>query len=273
MAQVEVEGLRIAYERVGRGPELVLTQGFVGDGRSTWGRQADALADECTVILWDAPGAGRSSDPPEWFRITDYADCLAAFLRVLGIERAHLGGISFGAILELSAFQRHPGIVRSLVMAGGYAGWTGSLPAEEVEARLRTCLELAERSPEDFADAMTGSMFSRSAPPDAVAEFTASVRAFSPDGFRAMSLASAEADLRDVLPRVDVPTLLLHGEQDVRAPRAVADALHAGIPGSQLVVLPGVGHVSMVEAPDAVTHEIRRFLRSLDDRGVRGPER
>src|SRR5437899_7194248 len=60
-------GLRIAYERAGNGPPLVLLHGFVGDGRE-WRRQVDGLSDQFTVVAWDAPGAGASSDPPESFR-------------------------------------------------------------------------------------------------------------------------------------------------------------------------------------------------------------
>jgi pimeloyl-ACP methyl ester carboxylesterase len=106
-------------------------------------------------------------------------------------------------------------------------------------------------------------MFSASAAPDRVAAFLDSMIDFNPAGFRAMVRASAEADLRDVLRQVAVPTLVLHGEADVRAPRPVADALHAGIAGSRLVVLPGVGHVASVEAADVVTAEMRSFLHSI----------
>lgn len=88
MEQIEVEGLRIAYQRVGVGPPLVLVHGFVGDGLSTWSSQLDGLSDEFTVVAWDAPGAGHSTDPPDWFRISDYADCLAAFVRALGCNVA-----------------------------------------------------------------------------------------------------------------------------------------------------------------------------------------
>ena len=76
MELVEVGGLQIAYERAGSGPVLVLLHGYVGDGPTTWRRQLDGLADEFTVVAWDAPGAGRSSDPPEGFGLDGYADCL-----------------------------------------------------------------------------------------------------------------------------------------------------------------------------------------------------
>lgn len=86
---------------------------------------------------------------------------------------------------------------------------------------------------------------------------------FHPAGFRAMALACA-ADLRDVLPEVQVPTLLLYGDEDVRAPLSVGQALHAAIPHSELVVMPRVGHVSSVEAAERLNLEIRQFLRRLN---------
>jgi pimeloyl-ACP methyl ester carboxylesterase len=66
-----------------------------------------------------------------------------------------------------------------------------------------------------------------------------------------------------VLPSIAVPTLMLCGDADVRAPRPVAEALHAAIPRSRLVVLPGVGHVINLEVPDLFDAELRRFLRSV----------
>ncbi|GAA2142751.1 alpha/beta fold hydrolase [Nocardioides koreensis] len=265
MDQIEVEGLRVAYERAGTGPAVALGHGFVGDGRSTWARQIETLSANFTVVAWDAPGAGSSSDPPAGFRVADYADCWASFLRALGLTRVHLVGLSFGGIVALSVVERHPALPASLTLVGGYAGWRGSLPGEEVDARLRTCLRLSELPPEDFARAMLPSMFSATAPEAVVASFLPSVRSFSPAGFRAMALASAEADLRDGLAQVGVPTLLVHGDHDVRAPMKTAEEIRAVIPSSRLVVLPGVGHVATVEAPDAVSRELGDFLASVDD--------
>lgn len=264
MDHIEIDGLRIAYERAGSGPPVVLVHGFVGDGVSTWAAQIDALAEEFTVVAWDAPGAGQSSDPPESFRIADYADCLAGFLEALRIAPAHLVGLSFGGALVLSVFERHPSLVRSLTLVSGYAGWRGSLPSRDVDDRLAKCLHASRLPPDDFVAAMLGSMFSASAPAEAVSRFADSVRAFSPAGFRAMTRASAESDLRAVLPAVDVPTLLLYGDQDVRAPVRVGQELHAAISTSTLVLLEDVGHASPVEAPEAVGAEIRDFLRSVD---------
>ena len=93
------------------------------------------------MVAWDAPGCGRSSDPPETFGMPEYADCLAAFIDALGLERPHVLGLSFGAVLALELYRRHPLVPRTLVLASAYAGWAGSLPAEVVEAapRSRRC--------------------------------------------------------------------------------------------------------------------------------------
>lgn len=259
MDQLEVEGLRIAYERAGEGPPIVLLHGFVGDSRE-WRRQIDGLSDEFTVVAWDAPGSGRSSDPPESFRMPDYADCLAGFVDALGLGRPHVAGLSFGGGIALELYRRHPTIPMTLVLAAAYAGWAGSLPPEVVEQRLRQSLQLADRPPDQFVRAMIPTLFSESASAERVDEFAAIMSEFHPAGFRAMARSLAEADLRDVLPRIDVPTLLLYGDKDVRAPLNVAEDLHAAIPTSRLVVLPGVGHMSSLEAAERFNAEVRSFL-------------
>ena len=109
MDTIDVDGHSIAYERAGSGPPLVLLHGYVGDGPATWRRQLDALCDEFTVVAWDAPGAGGSSDPPETFGMVGYADCLAGFIGALGLGRPHVAGLSFGGALALALCHRHRG--------------------------------------------------------------------------------------------------------------------------------------------------------------------
>jgi pimeloyl-ACP methyl ester carboxylesterase len=261
MESVEVDGLRIAYERAGHGPPLVLLHGYVGDGPTTWRSQLEALSDELTVIAWDAPGAGASSDPPKSFGISGYADALAGFITRLGLESPHVAGLSFGGILALAFHGRHPDVPRTLILASAYAGWSGSLPADVVTQRLQQAMALSELSPDEFVGTLLPTMLSEGTPPERVDAFGASMRAFHPTGFRAMARASAES-VRDVLPHVHVPTLLVHGDQDVRAPLPVAEDLHAAIAGSRLVVLPGAGHACNIEAPAAFDQAVRAFLLS-----------
>jgi pimeloyl-ACP methyl ester carboxylesterase len=195
--------------------------------------------------------------------LSDYADCLAGFVDALGLERPHVAGLSFGGGLALEFYHRHPVLPRSLVLAGAYAGWAGSLPPEVVEERLRQVLQLSYMPPDRLVRAVLPTMFSASASKQTLETFAANVSEFHPVGLRVMARSFAEADLRDVLPRIDVPTLLLYGDEDVRAPLNVAEDLHAAIPGSKLEVMPGVGHVSSVEAGERFNAGVRAFLRSV----------
>lgn len=263
MDEIEIEGLRIAYERAGEGPPLVLLHGWPLNRRE-WRRQIDALSDELTVVAWDTPGCGRSSDPPETFHLSDYADRLAAFIDALGLGRPHVAGLSFGGGLALDLYRRHPTVPRSLILASAYAGWAGSLPAEVVEQRLRQSLWESDLPPDEFARTWMATFVAESAPAEMVAELAAILAEFHPAGYRTWGRAFAEADLRDVLPRIAVPTLLLYGDRDVRAPLSVARQLHAGIAGSRLVVFPGVGHMVDLEAPERFTAEVLEFLRSVE---------
>jgi pimeloyl-ACP methyl ester carboxylesterase len=265
MESVEVGGLRIAYERAGTGPPLVLLHGYVGDGPTTWRGQLEALSDEFTVIAWDAPGAGASTDPPESFGISGYAEALAGFITRLGLGSPHVAGLSFGGILALALSGRHPGIPRTLTLASATAGWSGSLPADMATQRLQQAMALSELSPVEFVGTLLPTMFSAGTPPELVDAFAASMSAFHPTGFRAMARASAES-VRDVLSRVRVPTLLVYGDQDVRAPLPVAEDLHTAIAGSTLVVLPGAGHACNIEAPEAFDRAVRAFLRQSASR-------
>ncbi|MDP9343540.1 MAG: alpha/beta hydrolase [Actinomycetota bacterium] len=263
--QIEVGGLSIAYQRVGTGPPLVLLHGGPLDSRE-WRRQLEALSDEFTVVAWDAPGCGRSSDPPETFRSPDYADCLAAFIEALGLEGPHVAGLSFGAVLALELYRRHPSVPKTLVLASAYAGWAGSLAPELVQQRLHQWLRLADLPPDHWAREWIPGLLTESAPADLVEEVTAILSEFHPAGQRTIVRAfGSEADLRDVLPRIDVPTLLLYGDQDVRSPLRVAQDLHQAIPASKLVVIPGAGHLCDVEAAERFTIEVRSFLQSVQD--------
>ena len=155
---IEVGGLEIAYERQGAGPPLVLLHGFVGHSRE-WRRQIDDLSDAFTVVAWDAPGAGRSWDPPETFRLPDFADCLAAFIDAVGLGRPHIVGLSFGGALALELYRRHPTIPESLILASAYAGWAGSLTNEVTEERLQMTLQAADAPSEHRVQSMIPGMF------------------------------------------------------------------------------------------------------------------
>lgn len=263
VGEVDVGPHRIGFRRAGTGPPLVLLHGGLCDSR-VWRTQLEELSDQYTVVAWDAPGCGGSSDPPDGFGLGDYAECLAGFIDTLGLDRPHVLGHSFGGGLALELYRRHSGLVRSLVLAAGYAGWAGSLPAEEVQARLHLALRQADGLPVTITADAVRSLVGNDLDARQLEELAIVMSDVRAVGVRRMARAFAEADLRDVLSQVAVPTLLLSGSADERAPRHVWEDLHDAIRTSSLVVLPGVGHELFLEAPDQFNVEVRRFLEPSD---------
>ncbi|MET3920047.1 alpha/beta hydrolase [Arthrobacter sp. UYEF20] len=262
METVEVDGLRIAYQRVGHGPPLVLFHGAGEDSR-IWRRQLEGLSDDFTVFAWDAPGCGQSDDPTLGFSAEEFGAVAAGFLRAAVPENPYILGLSWGSMLALELYRGYPEIPASLVLASAYAGWAGSLPPEEVERRYAQVLAEIDLPPEKFVEEWLPTLFTDKADPAVVAEASGIMAGVRPAGMRALLSASGRADYRPVLPTITVPTLLLYGADDQRSPLYVAHELHRQIPGSRLSVIPDVGHLAQMEAPDAFNTEVRNFLRGI----------
>jgi pimeloyl-ACP methyl ester carboxylesterase len=257
---VRSNGLEIAYERVGHGPPLVFVHGAAEDGR-IWEPQLDALADEFTVVAWDEPGAGRSSDLPADFRLADYAHCLAAVIEGLSLGAAHVAGLSWGGTVVLELYRHRPDLVATLILVDTYAGWRGSLPEEEVRARVAATRRMLA-APEDQFDPTLPGLFAGDPPATFVTllhEIAAGVR---PASLRRQLSLMADTDQRDLLPRIAAPTLLIWGEGDHRSPLRVAHQFEAAIPSAQLVVIPEAGHLSNLERPDRFNRAVRIFCRA-----------
>ncbi len=257
----QVQGHSIAYREAGQGPALVLLHGFLCDSRC-WRRQVTGLSDRFRVVAWDAPGAGSSSDPTEPFTTSDYARCLARLLDELGVVRAHVLGLSWGGILAQEFYRMYPERLRCLVLAGTYAGWKGSLPEPVYRERLSSCLRDSIGPPGALVAKMLPGIFSDGAPRDIQDEQSVIMSEFHPVGFRLMSISSAEMDTRDLLPQIQVPTLLLWGDTDRRSPMHVAEQLHTAIPGAELAIIPEAGHLSNMEQPEVFNVLVRRFCLS-----------
>jgi len=262
-SSAEVDGHVIAYRQAGQGAALVLLHGFLSDSRC-WQGQLAGLSDRFRVVAWDAPGAGSSSDPAEPFTTADYARCLASFLDGIGIGRANVVGLSWGGILAQEFFRHYPERLCCLVLADTYAGWRGSLPEAVWKERLANCLRDAMGPPDALIAKFVPGLFTDAAPQSLRDEMSAIVSDLHPIGFRLMALSSAEVDTRDLLPKIDVPTLVLWGDDDRRSPMQVAEQLHAAIPGAELAIIRNAGHVSNMEQPEVFNGHIRRFCLQCD---------
>jgi pimeloyl-ACP methyl ester carboxylesterase len=257
---VRVQDLDIVYERRGQGPPLVFVHG-AGDDHRIWQPQLDGLADEFTVVAWDEPGAGCSSDIPEGFGLADYASCLAAVIRALALGPAHVAGLSWGGTVVLELYRRYPVLFASLVLADTYAGWKGSLPEEEVRARVADARQMLAAPAHPASDPTPPGLFAGDPPATFVPllkEITAATR---PASLRTQLRVMSETDQRDLLRRVRVPTLLIWGDHDARSPLRVARQFEQAIPSATLVVLRGAGHLSNLERPEQFNDAVRKFCR------------
>ena len=238
----------------------MLVHGGTVDGRM-WQPQLAALRDEFTVVAWDEPGAGRSADVPADFCLPDYAHCLAALIEEIALGPAHVAGLSWGGTLVLELYRHHPELVATLILVDTYAGWKGSLPEEEVRARVEGVRRVLAASPEEFDPTPPG-LFAGATPPEFIrlmAEMAAVARV---DTLRLETELMAETDQRDLLPLITAPTLLLWGELDVRSPLSVARDFEHAIPDAKLVVIPEAGHVSNLEQPERFNDAVREFCRA-----------
>ena len=261
LSHVNVGGHSVAYRRSGAGPALVLLHGFTCDSR-VWRTQLADLSDQFTVVAWDAPGAGLSSDPPDLFTITDWAACLAQFLDALRISRAHILGLSWGGVLAQEFYRLEPAGILSLILADTYASWKGSLSQTVVAQRLARCMRESSLPPAEFAGRWVPEFFTDSASPDLIAEMSEVVADFHPHGFRLMAKSLADTDTTALLPGIQAPTLVLWGEADQRSPMNVALQLQRAIPNAELAVIANAGHVSNMEQPEEFNAHVRHFCLS-----------
>ena len=258
MDTVDADGLRLAYRRSGHGRSVMFVHGGAEDSRA-WTPQIEALSDEYTVIAWDEPGAGRSDDVPDDFRLSDYADCLAAMIRALDASPTTVVGLSWGTTVILELYRRHPAVVRSMVLADGYAGWRGSLGAEEADARMAG-VRAALAEPQERFDPPLPGLFAGAPPAQFVPLLEAMAADVRPSSVLIALTAMAQADLTDVLPTIRVPTQLIWGALDIRSPLTVAREFQRRIPGATLTVIPDCGHLSNLESPRSFNAVVRGFL-------------
>lgn len=260
MEHVRVKGLNVAYRRSGSGPPIVFVHGAAEDSR-TWTPQFEELQDEFTLIAWDEPGAGQSDDlPPQGFTLADYAACLAGVVDSVGLGPAHIVGLSWGSTVALELFRRHPAFVATLILTGAYAGWKGSLPADEVAARMAGVHDMLDAPSEDFKPALPG-LFAGEPPAQFLPLLEAMEADVRRDSMRTALSIMAVTDLNAVLPTISVPTLLLWGELDVRSPLRIAHDFEHAIPSATLVVIPECGHVTNLDRSGEFNRAVREFCR------------
>lgn len=236
---VEASGLRIAYREAGSGLCSVFIHGALGSSLSWIYQLREAERMGVRALALDLPGHGGSEDLGlEQVRIEDYASVVADFIQALGLERPLVVGHSMGGAIALSLAVDRPGLVGALVLAN-----TG--------ARLKVAREIIEGIERDYEGAVVRVIaplaFSPSAPrglvEESIREMLRVPRHVALRNFKACSIF----DARGRLGEVRAPTLIVAGSEDRLTPVKWAARLHEGIAGSELRVIAGAGHATMLE--------------------------
>jgi 3-oxoadipate enol-lactonase len=246
--------LAAVTEVEGSSPPIVLLHSLALD-RSMWDSLVAELGDERTVVTMDLRGHGRSpSDRP--FTIEDMADDVADTLAALDHERAVIIGLSMGGCVAQAVAIRHPAIVAGLGLIDTTA-WYGADAPQRWAERASKARDQGMASLSQFQlDRWFGSEFLDSSR-DAAERLLGVFAANDLDSYVAACHAMGAFDARAGLDAIHAPTIVIVGELDPATSPEHAAALHEGISGSTMHVIPGAKHLTPVERPAAVADLLR----------------
>jgi 3-oxoadipate enol-lactonase len=263
MPQVDLDGLTINYDVQGEGEPLLLIP-YTSADHACYAFQLPAYTEHFSCIALDLPGSGESDKPAGPYSTKGYADQVAAFLGAIGIEAAHVAGVSLGAAVGIHLAARHPGRVRSLSL---HSAWDAS------DSYIKTVVELWRTlapSLPTVADVVIQAIFPFCFTPEAYASrpefvetlvgFVRSRPAQPLEAFLAQTDAAIAHDAGPVLRQIGAPTLITFGAHDLVCGERFAERLKSGIGGSELVVFEHLSHAGLHEDPETFNRATLDFL-------------
>jgi 3-oxoadipate enol-lactonase len=253
--------LRLALNHRISGPEdapVIVLGNSLGTSLAMWEPQVRALAETFRVVTFDPRGHGASPVPPGPYAMSDLGNDVVGLLDQLGIERASYVGLSIGGMAGIWLGAHAPQRLERLVLmcTSAYAP-----PASRWHERVAAVRGAG--TTETIADAVVERWFTpawAAAHPDAFAAHRAMIAATDPDGYCACCEAIAAMDLRETLPRISVPTLVISAADDLALPtehqRLIADA----IPGARFELVADAAHIASAQQPEVVNRLIEEHL-------------
>ena len=242
----------------------------LGMNATGWWRTVPVLAQSLTVLAFDNRGVGRSSRPRGPYSMADMVGDALAVLDAAGAERAHVYGISLGGMIAQELALRHPERVDALVLAATTPGGRRAVAAD------RDTLAFFRRRGEMSAEEAVWASVPYNYGPRTRAERAQLIGEdivqrlrfpIEPEPYMAQLAAALGHDAYDRLGEIAAPTLVVHGAADRMVAPANAQILADAIPGAELLMLPGAGHLYPTDAPEAD----RAVARFLSERSSRGP--
>jgi len=259
MPYAENDGARIYWEEQGRGEPVLLIMGL-GATLDLWYRLLPSLSASHRAILLDNRGVGRTGVPEPPYSIPQMADDAVAVLDAAAVETAHVIGASMGGVIAQEVALRHAGRVRSLVLACTACGGPNGVAAS---SEIRNALSArAAMTPEEGLRALVPSVYHPATPRDRVEEdLRIRVRHYpSQKGYLGQLQAVLGYETYDRLDAIRVPTLVIHGEDDLLVPASNGRDLAARIHGARLELVPSASHILLTDQTAVVNRAIQEFL-------------
>lgn len=257
-----VDGARLHYLDEGAGePALVLLHAFPLHA-GMWAPQVEALSTRVRVVAPDLAGFGGSDvpDDPDAYSVEAWADSVAGLADHLGLGRIVLGGLSMGGYAAFSFLRRHRARLAGLVLADTRPGPDTPEASDRRSAQQR---QVAGEGTAALIDTLVEGLLSehtRLRRPEVVETVRGLMDNAAAGYVGALEAMKRRPDSTPELAGIDVPTLVVVGGDDRMSPPDVARDMHAAIPGAELGVLPGAGHLSNLEAADAFNAAVMGLL-------------
>ena len=258
---------RIAVDHAGSGELVVFLHG-IGGNRRNWQAALQAISDGYHAVAWDGRGWGDSEDYEGPLRFEDMAADVARVLDHFSAQRAHIVGLSLGVKVAMYFAYLFPERLRSLTLCDGSITSRSANPETLKEfVRLRQQPLLDGKEPADIAEPVARSLVSPRAVPGALEQLIDSMSRLHKDMYlKALELAVMTPDAPG-LDRIEVPTLVVVGEDDTLTPVAAAEKIAAAIKGARLEIVPEAGHLVNIEQPEIFNRILRDFLDEVSRGG------
>ena len=252
----------------GGGDPIVFAHGF-GCDQNMWRFVAPAFADSHRVVLFDHVGAGQSDrsayDRRKYATLDGYATDVLEICRALELSRVIFVGHSVSAMIGVLAAKREPGLFRALVLVGPSPryidddGYVGGFSTQDIEGLLTSL----DSNYLGWSSTMAPVIVGNADRPELGGELTNSFCRTDPEIAAHFARVTFFSDNRRDLAAVRTPALVLQCADDVIAPQAVGEYVHAQLPASQLVMMKATGHCPNLSAPEETIEAIQTFVRSL----------
>ncbi len=263
---VTIDGRKMAYDEVTptnpRSTILLLTG--LASKRLGWYKQLEEFGTYYRTIALDHRDVGDSDPVTDFYKIEDQADDAAKVLQALGVEQAHIVGISMGGFIALQFALRYPELTDKLVLIATSAGGTTHVPPSPEQTAALTqrdfTKEVGELAKESYTNLMAPG-FSATHPEvmERIA-FNARYRQLTPLAYFRQLQACTMHDVANRLGEIKVPTLVVHGKEDPLVPFANGLNLSEKIKGAELIAYPDCGHIPIIEKYEKFNRDVMAFL-------------